>query len=151
MNLVDEQYIVGLEIGQQCRQILGLFQHRAAGLAQVHAQLGRDDVGQRGLAQTGRAEQQHMIERLAAFLGSADKDFKLLAGLGLAHILIKQFRAQRAFQRLLALRRMSGRHHARRQCLGFGGHASGLACGCGTGRKFVHLNRHGGNCALSPA
>jgi hypothetical protein len=38
MDLVDEEHVVGLEVGQQRRQVLGLFEHRAGGLAQVHAQ-----------------------------------------------------------------------------------------------------------------
>jgi hypothetical protein len=65
VDFVDEQHIVLFQVGQQRRQVLGLFQHRAAGLAQVDAQFGGNDVTERGFAQTGRAEQQHMVQRLA--------------------------------------------------------------------------------------
>ena len=85
-----------LQVGQQCREVLGLFEHGPAGLAQVHAQFGRDDVAERGLAQAGRAEQQHMVERLAALLCGADEDLKLLARLGLTHVFLQQLGAQGA-------------------------------------------------------
>ena len=84
VDLVDEEHVVLLEVGQQRRQVLGLFQHRPGGLAQVHAQLVRDDVRQRGLAQARRAEQQHVVQRLAALARRADEDLQLLARLGLA-------------------------------------------------------------------
>jgi len=90
VDFVDEQHVVLLEIGQQCGQVLGLFQHRAAGLAQVHAQLVGNDVRQRGLAQARRAEQQHVVQRLVTLFGGTDKDLQLLAHLGLAHIFVEQ-------------------------------------------------------------
>jgi hypothetical protein len=46
-------------------QVARAFQHRAGSLAQVDAHLARDDVGQRGLAQARRAEQQRVVERFA--------------------------------------------------------------------------------------
>ncbi len=55
---------------------------------------------QRGLAQTGRAEQQHVIERLAPLARSGDEDLHLLADLGLAHVLGQPLRTQRALHRL---------------------------------------------------
>ena len=89
VNLVDEQHVVLFEIGQQRGQVFRLFQHRAGSLAQVHAEFGRDDVAQRRLAEAGRAEQQHMVERLAALSGRADENLQLLAHLGLADILVQ--------------------------------------------------------------
>jgi hypothetical protein len=119
VDLVDEQDVVLLEVGQQRRQVLGLFQHRARGLAQVDAQLVGDDVRQRGLAQAGRAEQQHVVERLAALLGGADEDLELLARLGLAHVVGQQLGPQGALDRLFVGRGGRGGHHAlRRRHLG---------------------------------
>ena len=46
------------------REIAGALEHRAGGLAQVHAELGRDDVRERRLAEARRAEDEHVIERL---------------------------------------------------------------------------------------
>ncbi|MCY1374282.1 hypothetical protein D9M69_616130 [compost metagenome] len=108
MDLVDEQHVVGFEVGQQRRQVLGLFQHRPAGLAQVDAQLLRDDVTERRFAQPRRAEQQHVVQRLAAFFGRADEDFQLLTHLLLAHVFVQQLGPQRAFDRLLLRRSRSG-------------------------------------------
>ena len=42
------------------------------------------------LAQAGRAEQQHVVQRLVAFFGRADEDFQLLTHLLLAHVLVEQ-------------------------------------------------------------
>jgi hypothetical protein len=53
------------------------------------AELGRDDLRQRGLAQPGRAGQQHMVERLAARLGRLDRDRELLLQLLLPDELVK--------------------------------------------------------------
>ena len=66
MDLVDEQHVVRLQVGQQRGQVAGALDHRAGGLAQVDAQLVGDDVRERGLAQARRAEDQHVVERLAA-------------------------------------------------------------------------------------
>jgi hypothetical protein len=66
VDLVDEQHVVRFEVGQQRGQVAGALQHRAGGLAQIDAHLGGDDVRQGGLAQARRAEQQHVVERLAA-------------------------------------------------------------------------------------
>ena len=97
MDLIDEKYIVALQVGQESGQVFGLFQHRAAGLAQVHAQLGGDDVAQCGLAQTGRAKEQHMVQRLFAHFGGTDENLQLLAHLDLADIFVQQLGAQGAF------------------------------------------------------
>jgi len=64
VDLVDEQDVAGFQIGQDGRQVAGLGQHRPAGGPEIDAQLAGDDLGQRGLAEARRAEQQHMIERL---------------------------------------------------------------------------------------
>ncbi len=100
MDLVDEEDVVALEVGQQRGQVLGLFQHRARGLAQVHTEFVGDDVRQRGLAQARRAEQQHVVQRLAALLRRADEDLQLLARLGLAHVLAQALGPQRALHGL---------------------------------------------------
>ncbi len=66
MDLVDEQHVTRFEIGQDRGQVGGLGQDRAGGGAEVDPQLAGDDLGQGGLAEARRAEQQHVIERLAA-------------------------------------------------------------------------------------
>jgi hypothetical protein len=127
VDLVDEQDVVLLQVGQQRRQVLGFFQHRPAGLAQVDAELVRDDVAQRGLAQPRRAEQQHVVQRLVALAGGADEDLQLLAHLDLAHVLVEQLGPQRALDGLLL------RGHGRG-----GDHALGRR-----GQEIVGLDAHG--------
>ena len=128
VNLVDEEHIVFFQVGQQRCQVLGLFKHRTAGLAQVHAQLVGHDVAERGLAQAGRAKQQHMVQGLAPLAGRTYENFKLLARLGLAHVLVEQLGAQGALQRLFFGRVGRGRHDA-----------------LGRRRKVVGLDAHGGS------
>jgi hypothetical protein len=84
VDLVDEQDVVGFQIGQDRRQVAGLVQHRARGGAEVDAQLAGDDLGQGGLAQARRAEQQHVVQGLAPALGRLDEDAQIALGLLLA-------------------------------------------------------------------
>jgi hypothetical protein len=70
MDLVDEQHVVGLEVGQDRGEIARAFEDRARCLAQADAHLVGDDVCKRRLAEARRAEdEQDMIERLAALAG----------------------------------------------------------------------------------
>jgi len=70
-------------------KIAGALQHRPGSVAQVYAHLARDDLRQRGFAQTGRTEQQHMVERLFAPLRRLDEYLQLSAYLLLANILVE--------------------------------------------------------------
>ena len=96
MDLVDEQHVARLEIGEQRREVARALEHRPGGLAQVDAQLVRDDVRQRGLAEARRAEQQHVVERFAAPLRGVDEDAELLADLLLPDVFVEAAGAQRA-------------------------------------------------------
>ena len=100
------------QVGQQRRQVFRLFQHRAGSRAHVDAEFMRNDVRQRGFTQTGRAEQQHMVERLAALFRRTDENFQLLPRLGLADVVVKQLGPQRPLDRLFTWRGRRGRHHA---------------------------------------
>ena len=122
VDFVDEQDIVFFQVGQKRSEVLGLFQHRAAGLPQLDAELMRNDVRQGGLAQAGRAKQQHMVQRLVALARRADENLQLLAHLGLAHVLVEQLGAQRALHRLFVGRGRVWPQHA----LGGGGKIVGL-------------------------
>ena len=66
VDLVDEQHVAVFEIGEQRREVAGLGDHRAGGGAEIHAELARDDLRQRGLAEAGRADEQHVVERFLA-------------------------------------------------------------------------------------
>ena len=116
-------------------QVLGLLEHRPRGLAQVHAELVGDDVRERRLAEAGRAEQQHVVHRLAAHLRRADEDLELLARLRLADVFGEPLRAQGPLDRLLVGRRGNAAHDASVQ-----------ACSARRGRaggEVVGLDAHG--------
>src|SRR5690606_37406717 len=61
----DEEHVARLQgVGEDGRQVARLLDGRSGGDADAHAELGGDDVRQRGLAQPGRAVQQHVVQRL---------------------------------------------------------------------------------------
>ena len=74
VDLVDEQHVARLEVREQRREVARTLEHRSRRLAQVHAELVRDDVRQRRLAESRRSEQQHVVERLAALARRLDED-----------------------------------------------------------------------------
>ena len=55
VNLVDEQNVMWLQVGQQRRQIARARNHRPGRGAKPDSQLARDDLRQRGLAEPRRA------------------------------------------------------------------------------------------------
>ena len=77
MDLVDEQHVAGLQVREQRGEVARALEHGPGGLAQIHAELGRDDVRECGLAEPGRPEDQHVIQRLAALARGAHEDFQL--------------------------------------------------------------------------
>ena len=97
-----------LEVGEERREVAGALEHRARGLAQVDAQLVRDDVRQRRLAEARRPEQQHVVERFLALARRLDEDRELPADLLLADVLVERARPQRALEHFL-LRAHRGR------------------------------------------
>jgi hypothetical protein len=66
VDLVDEQDVAILEIGEQRGKIARLGDYRAGRGAEADAHFLGNDLRQRGLAESRRAEEQHMIERIAA-------------------------------------------------------------------------------------
>ena len=105
MDLIHEQDVVLVEIGQQRRQIAGLFNGRAGGDADVDAHLLGDDAGQRGLAQARRAVEQHMVQRLRAAAGGLDEDGEVLLGLLLSDVLLQCAGTQGRFAGVLVQKR----------------------------------------------
>ena len=75
----------------------------AGGLLKVHAQFVGDDGGQRRLAQSRRAVEQHVIERLAARAGGLDGYREVLFDLLLADELRQPPRAQLQLKRSVVL------------------------------------------------
>ena len=95
VDLVDEQHVAVFEIGEQRGKVAGLGDDRAGGRAEIDAELARHDLRQRRLAEAGRADEQHMVERLAAALGRLDEHLQIGARRRLADELVERLRAQR--------------------------------------------------------
>ena len=66
MNLVDEQNVARLKIGELGGKIAGLGDHRPGCRAEIDAEFARHDLRERRLAEARRPDEQHMVERLAA-------------------------------------------------------------------------------------
>ena len=97
VDFVDEKHVVGLQRGEQSSQVAGLVEHRTGGGFNAHTQLVGDDVAEGGLAQTRRAVEQHMVQRLATVLGGTDEDLEVLHHLLLTGETVEPRGAQRAF------------------------------------------------------
>jgi hypothetical protein len=79
VDLVDEQHVAWLQVGQNRREVAGALDHRAGGGAKAHAEFAGHDLRQRGFAEAGRPVQQHVIHRLATGAGGLDEDREVFA------------------------------------------------------------------------
>ena len=66
MDLVDEQDVARLQVGELGGEVAGAHDHRPRGQTEADPELGGDDLGERGLAKPGRPGEQNMVERRAA-------------------------------------------------------------------------------------
>ena len=128
MDFVDEQHVALFEIGEQRGEIAGLCDHRARGGAKADAELARDDLRQRGLAEAGGTDEQHMVQRLVTLARGLDEDGEIGARLRLADEFGQQLRAQRGVADIVAA--ALGRDDA-----GGCGHAAALSSDLNNGRK----------------
>ena len=84
VDLVDEQHITVLEVGQQRGEVAGSREHRAGRDAETGAHLGRDDPREGRLAETRRACKEEVVDGLMALAGRLQHDAEMLDELGLA-------------------------------------------------------------------
>ena len=89
MDLVDEEDVAVVEVGEQRSQVARPLERRPRGDAQADLELVGDDAGHRGLPQAGRAREKDVVDGLAPLPGSAEKDLHVLSQLGLAHELVE--------------------------------------------------------------
>src|SRR5262249_46779317 len=97
VDLVDEQDVAILEIGEERREVARLGDDRTGRGAEIDPELAGDDLRQRGLAEAGRADEQHGVEGLLARARRLDEHAKIGARLALADELGEALRAQRRF------------------------------------------------------
>ena len=98
VDLVDEQDVAILEIGEQGGEVARFGDHRPGGGAEADAELARDDLRQRGLAEPRRPEEQHMVERIAARLRRLDEDPQIFPRRLLPDKLVERLGAQRGVE-----------------------------------------------------
>ena len=101
VDLVDEEDVALLEIGEQRGEVAGPGDHRARGRAEIDAELARDDLRQRRLAEAGRADEEDMVERLLAGAGGLDEHLEVGAGLRLADEIGQHLRPERGVRRVV--------------------------------------------------
>jgi hypothetical protein len=65
VDLVDEQHVARLEVGEDRGEVARLGEHRPRGHAEADAELARDDLRERGLAEAGRAVEERVVHRLS--------------------------------------------------------------------------------------
>ena len=101
VDLVDEEDVALLEVGEQRGEVAGLGDHRTRGGAEVHAELARHDLRQRGLSQPRRPHEQDVVEGFLAGTRRLDEHRQVGACLLLADELDEPLRAQRALGRVV--------------------------------------------------
>src|ERR1700682_4321581 len=118
MDFVDEQHVALFEIGEKCGEIAGLGDDGPGSGAKADAEFTRDDLRQRGLAEAGGTDEQHMVQRLFPLARGLDEDREIGARLRLADEFGQELRAQRSVAGIIsaAFRRddAGGRGHVRR-------------------------------------
>src|SRR5262245_40812662 len=87
MDLVDEEDVVLVEVGQDPHEAAAPLHRPAGGRDEVRAHLVGDHARERGLAQTGWAVEQDVIDALAAAPGGFDGHAQARHRLLLAHVL----------------------------------------------------------------
>ena len=101
VDLVDEQDVALLQIGEQRGQITGPDEHRAGGDPEPDSHLRGHDPGQRGLAQTRGPGEQQVVDRLLPFQRRLDDDAEVLGELALPDELVEGARPEPGVLRLL--------------------------------------------------
>ena len=74
MDLVDEEDVALLEIGEERGKVPRLGDDGPRRGAEVDAELARDDLRERRLAEAGWADEEDMVEGVAACTGRLDED-----------------------------------------------------------------------------
>ena len=108
--LVDKQNVAVRETRQKRGKIAGLFYGGTARYAQIRAHLCGDYSRKRGLSETGRTVQQHMVERVSALLCRLYVYFQVFLDLGLSDIILKAAGSERRL-RLAVLGSFDSREH----------------------------------------
>jgi hypothetical protein len=108
VHLVDEQHVVLLQVRQDRGEVAGALDGGTGGDAHGDAHLGGDDVGERGLAEAGRAVEEHVVQRLVALLRGLDGDAQVVLQPLLADELAQLSGPEGSIERLFVVLRLAG-------------------------------------------
>ena len=103
VDLVDEEHVARLERGQDRGDVALPLERRAGDRADADAELLADDVREARLAEPRRADEQHVVERLAPRDRRGEHDLELLLEPLLADELGQVARPQRAVELVLVV------------------------------------------------
>ncbi len=98
VNLVDEEHIAFLQVGEHTRNVGGLLEHWSARGGDLGAHLLRNDVREGRLAQSGRPREQHMVQRLAALQRRRHEHLQVALDLLLPNEVIQRLGPQQLFE-----------------------------------------------------
>src|SRR5205823_4900298 len=101
VDLVDEQHVALLEAGEDRGHVALALERRARDRADADAELLADDEGETRLAEPGRADEQDVVECLAARLRRLERDRELFLDPLLADEVVERAGAERALQLLV--------------------------------------------------
>ena len=76
VDLVDEEHVAVVEVGEDGGEVAGALERGAAGDAQADVHLGGDDPRQRGLAQARRSGEQQVVGGLAPAARGGEEDLR---------------------------------------------------------------------------
>src|ERR1700682_6279126 len=108
VDLVDEEDVAVLQIGENRGQRPLLLERRAGGGADVDPHLVGHDVGERRLAQSRRSRDQDVLDRLVAAARRADQDLEVRLDPFLADELGQAFGSQAPFEFLVFVAFLGG-------------------------------------------
>ena len=97
MDLIDEQDVVFIEVGEQGGQVAGLFDGGAAGDPDIDPHFRRNDLREGGFAQAGGAVQQDVVQRLPTQARGLHKYRQVFLDLLLPDIFLQRVRAKGIF------------------------------------------------------
>ena len=97
MHLVDEEDVALIERGEDRGEVAGPLDRRTRRVAHVHAELARDDRGQRGLAEAGRSVEQDVVGGLSPALRGLEQHRQVRLDLGLSDVLAQRLGSERPF------------------------------------------------------
>jgi hypothetical protein len=94
MDLVDEEHVTGLQVGQNRSKIAFFFNRGSGHDMDFGSHLACDDLGKRRFPEARRACQEHMVECISALFRGLDEKGDLLPDRILSDVFLEHLGAQ---------------------------------------------------------